>query len=105
VSSVLAGEANNTRKTAGSDIFKSNEADPRDGMIAVKFRTEGRRKMALHHRWINPEVNQQSSLDRAMYLWKPHNSVSPIPVQPDRVNIRTHDLTRSQQPPPARSSY
>jgi hypothetical protein len=45
-------------------------------MIVVKFRTEGRRKMALHYRWINPEVNQQSSLDRAMYLWKPHNSVS-----------------------------
>jgi hypothetical protein len=53
---------------AGSDVFQANESDSGDGIIVVKLRTEGCRQMTPHHRWVNSEVNQQPSLDRAMYL-------------------------------------
>ena len=70
--SVLAREAHDTWKTAGSDVLQADEADSGNGMTVVKLRTERRRQMTLHDRWINSEVNQQPSLDRAMYLWKPY---------------------------------
>ena len=77
VSSVLAGETEHLWEPPRPNVFQTNQADPRYRVAVVKLRTERGRQVTLHHRGVDPEVDQQTPFDRAVHIGKPHGTILP----------------------------
>src|SRR5690348_2928146 len=69
---VLAAESGHARQSFGTDVFEPDQTNARDGRTRVQLGTEPGRQLALHHFRVNPEVDQDSPSNQALYLGKTH---------------------------------
>src|SRR5581483_5707877 len=63
---VLTANAQDRRHSVRSDLFQSDQADPRDGESIVQLRKKTRGQLRLHHFRSDPIIHQNSPPDQAL---------------------------------------